>query len=274
MLDCKLIKGKMIHGWQKNIIQSSISAVTSISYGLIVALIVLGIVGAVAETGVNVKSVFSVVGVSASSSSMFMTPNPNLTSEQQSEITNSAAEIEAGTASLACLQNMNNNASTMASNGATCLGPGYGIAPPNSPVSAVALLVDDVAGGYWYYLSYQIAQSGLVYSISGNYLQNVTLNSVQDLLSSSGLAFYQDGYISRNSPSGWWGQDGGNSTCAGGTGDGYYSGAQFTPKMSDNNGQYTICTASAPVSFVATFPNVNGSSGKNYLTTNGQVVTW
>lgn len=199
-------------------IKTKTSAVTGVTYGLLSALIIVAIVGSLSAAGVGVENVFSTAGngitanagnsTSTSTSTPtptstpiptpapnpIGTPNSALTASQQSQITNAAAEIAAGTASAACLQNMNNpaNAASMASNNATCLGPGYGIAPPPLPVAVEAVFYDVSYNGS-YSLASEVEANGLVYAMNYNTSGSFSATSATPAVGSNSIVLYEDG---------------------------------------------------------------------------------
>lgn len=139
-------------------------AITAISYGLISALICVVALLALSSVGTGLQHTLgSIEGIFSNQligSNQLASPNSALTAEQRSEISNMASEIEAGTASAACLLSMNSNANaaTMAAGGASCLGPGYGLNPPTSPVEV------QIIDGH----PAEVYQNGDVYAVDVN----------------------------------------------------------------------------------------------------------
>lgn len=196
-------------------------AVTAISYGLISALIIVLGLGAFAATGTKLSSVFSFLSNSlsveqGSVGSSLVSPNPVLTAEQQSEISNAASEIAAGTASASCLQNMNSNAYVMVANNASCLGPGYGIAPPALPIM-VNYIFNQYTGSY---VTYEVEQDGEIYAETDNAspsnINDSTALSFSNETNASG-AYFNDGYAPLDTVHLY-----GYTTCGNGNGNGMY----------------------------------------------------
>lgn len=166
------------------------SAISAITYALLIFLISVLALVAIASTGTGINSVFGLIDqhISVPPTNQTMTlaqlgpPNPNLNSEQQSEIANAASEVANGTASLACLAYMNDaaNATSMVNNSATCLGPGLNITPPAEPIKLFYRYSD---------LPYFTYPDGQIYAAG----QGATHH--ESNLNGYGLWFYANGYV-------------------------------------------------------------------------------
>lgn len=160
--------------------KKSPQGITSIEYSLISIIVAVSIIGAVSALGVKVGSTINLFGNSISASRVptptptptptpqtydGMTLNTTLTSAQQAEIVNAVSEINAGTATLACLQSLNANQNNqMVANNASCIGPGYGIAPPATPY--MLQIAPDGS-------DYDILQDGSTYGTNSELLQEM-----------------------------------------------------------------------------------------------------
>lgn len=128
--------------------------------------------------------------ISEQSISQISAPNPNLNSEQQSEITNAATEVASGHASLSCLQNLNIDPASATTNVSSCLGPGYGIAPPDGP-----LRVENINGH-----NAEVERNGKIYSIwitSGGVSPGNNAADFLNIQDYTGFGYfgYSDGWI-------------------------------------------------------------------------------
>lgn len=146
--------------------------VTAIEYGILAAFMIVAALAAIAYVGNGENSVFAITGTTIENtmlpSGILGTPSVALTGEEASEIQNANQEVANGTASLACLQDMQQNPSTMASNDATCIGPGDGIPPPPSPVINTGNFYNafNVMGGECgYSQGLQVEQDGTIYAV-------------------------------------------------------------------------------------------------------------
>lgn len=119
----------------------NIQAVTSVSYGLIVALIICIGLGVLSLTGIKLAAVFSASDNAIKGSIPYQRPlndvNPGLLPFQQKEVSDAESEITQHTAFASCLLYMNNHADEMAANGTTCLNNMPEFAPPQLPMYSV-----------------------------------------------------------------------------------------------------------------------------------------
>lgn len=249
------------------------NAATSMAYGLSTALIAVVLISILAVVGSDVSNVFLETGnvISAKNSlpPTLGAPNPNLTAAEQSQITNSASEIANGTASMACLMALNSDASHMAANNATCLGPGLGIKPPPAPVAIIQSNLSNTA--------IEVQSNGLMYAQAAYNTYGTgtgVIGTSAYFVGTGRLAFYADGYIDSLN---WFGAD---SSCGNGNGLGLYTGS-MSP-TTNSNGSIT-CTGHAQfngnankasyVGAAVTTTNI-GTGNMGYYEPNGAPYTW
>lgn len=148
------------------------------------ALVTVVALAALTAAGIVIENIFSITGSTiANTMKQISASNQNSTSEQQSEIANATAEIAAGTVSAACLAAMNNDATNMANNNATCVGLGYSIAPPPSPIKTVFSQEYPI----------EVSQNGRIYMSGHEGSTGYSLNSTTS--THRALWFYNDGFM-------------------------------------------------------------------------------
>lgn len=187
--------------------------------------------------------------------------NNKLLDFQKNQILNAEAELAHKEVSLNCLNALNSNdlAFRAAQNSASCLGPGYGIKPPELPFTLQTPNLIQCGGKYCYGPidvgnTYEVEPNGVIYAISGDNASYNDNETQLDFAGDAGIAFYQDGIlitsrVSHDDQQLYSGVDGlnwfhGYQDCFGGNGHGFYDGKFSSVKAIDGE-KALVCHGNA-----------------------------